>query len=376
MSTNTGTGTGTELKERADALMGIGRYEQAGELLARYLVDAPGDAWAWSHLAHCRFRAGDHEGALKAADEGIAADPECWYPWERRAFLLPFLMRVDEALEAAREAVRVGPEEPSAHSVLARCLLFTGDHQGCYEAHRKVVELNPESATAHFNLAHPAELIGRLDVREQALRNALRLDPDHADARAQLAELLRDAQQMKLPELAGEYSAALGSDPDSRYIEHRLNLVVLGLLRRTRWFALVCLTIAALTSRAFPTGDDPRELPVPLDTRLWSLVLMSVTWVLGAWFFAYRKLPQGARNTVWSLLRRYWPSRLPVAQALWGTLCAVVLVLVPWTDRGYEQTIALVGAVPVVLAMWFGNSWRRVEKERREKQNGKRNEKK
>ncbi|GHG61732.1 tetratricopeptide repeat protein [Streptomyces griseocarneus] len=364
---NTNTGTGTELKERAVALMHAGRHQQAAELLARYLVDAPGDAWAWSHLAFCRFRAGDHEGALKAADEGIAADPECWYPWERRAFLLPFFMRVDEALEAAREAVRLGPEVSDAHSVLARCLLFTGDHQGCYEAHRKVVELDPENPTAHFNLAHPAELIGRLDVREQALRNVLRLDPDHADARAQLAELHSDAQRIKLPELAGEYSAALGTKPNSPYIEHRLNAVVLQLLRRTRWFALICLVIAAQASRAFPTGNAPTELPVPLGIRLWSLVLMSVTWALGAWFFAYRKLPRGARNTVWSLLRRHWPSRLPVAQALWGTLCAVVLVLVPWTDRGYEQTIALVGAVPVVLAMWFGNSWRRVEKERREK---------
>ncbi len=364
------TGTGTELKERAKAHMEVERYDQAAELMARYLVDAPGDAWAWSYLADCRFRCGDREGALKAADEGIAADPECWYPWERRAFLLPFFGRVDEALEAAREAVRVGPDISDTHSILAKCLVIKGDGEGAYEASLRAVELSPDDARLHFNLAWPAEATGRPDVQEQALRNALRLEPDHAAARARLAELRADAQQIKLPELAGEYAAALGAEPNARYIEHKLNLLVLRLLRRTRWFALICLVMAALASRAFPTGDDPRELPAPLGPRLWSLVLMSVVWALGAWFLAYRKLPRGARSTVWSLLRRHWPARLPLAHALWGMVCAVVLVLVPWTDRGYEQTLALVGAVPVVLAMWFGHAWRRQENERREKGKG------
>ncbi|MDT0448168.1 tetratricopeptide repeat protein [Streptomyces hesseae] len=357
------TGT-TELKERALALMEVDRFEQAAELLARYLADAPADAWAWAWLAHCRFRSGDREGALKAADEGIAADPACWYAWERRSFLLPFLLRLDDALEAAREAVRVGPEVAETHAVLARCLLLAGDREGRYAAQLKTVELAPDSAVAHFNLASAAGDVGRADIRVDALRTALRLDPDFADARAQLADIRADAREIKLPELAGEYAAALGTEPDARHLEHRLQLIVLRLLRRTRWFALAALVIAAQASRAFPTGDAPTELPVPLGIRLWALVLMGVLWVLGGWFLAYRKLPRGARSTVWSLLRLRWSARLPVAHALWGTLCAVALVAVPWTDRTYERTLALAGAVPVVLAMWYGAAQRREERER------------
>ncbi|MCC3779290.1 tetratricopeptide repeat protein [Streptomyces sp. UNOB3_S3] len=361
---NTGT---TELKERAEALVEVERFEQAAELLARYLTDAPSDAWAWARFAHCRFRTGDREGALKAADEGIAADPTCWYAWERRSFLLTMLLRMDEALDAAREAVRVGPEVSATHAVLARCLLLKGDREGRYAAQLKVVELAPDSAVAHFNLAAAAGDIGRNGIRLEGLRTALRLDPDFADARAQLADMRADAGEVKLPELAGEYAAALGTKPDAHNLEYRLQLIVLRLLRRTRWFALGCLVIAAQASRAFPTGKGPTELPVPLGIRLWALVLMGVVWAVGAWFLAYRKLPRGARSTVWSLIRLRWAARMPVAHALWGTLCAVALVAVPWTDRTSERNLVLVGAVPVVLAMWYGAAKRREERERAER---------
>ncbi|GHF55288.1 hypothetical protein GCM10010218_40930 [Streptomyces mashuensis] len=361
------TDTGADLLRRAGALLDLERFEQAAELYVRYLAEEPGNAWAWGDLARCKVRTGDREGALAAADAAVAADPQCDYAWRMRAFVLPLLGRLDEAVEASRTAVRLGPEEANNHSMLARSLVIAADHEGAFQAALKAVELRPDDAGLHFNLAHPAHRTGRHDIREKALLECLRLDPQNADARAQLAELRDEAGRIKLPELAGEYTAALGTRPDAHYIELKLNELVLRLLRRTRWFALLCLVIAAQAGRVFPTGDAPTALPVPLGIRLWALALMALAWALGAWFLAYRKLPRGARSAVWSLLRRYWPARLPLAHALWGTVCAVALVLVPWTDRGDAQVLAVVGAVPVVIPMWFGNAWRREEKHRREK---------
>ncbi|MEV4437282.1 tetratricopeptide repeat protein [Streptomyces sp. NPDC049585] len=368
---------GTGPKGHARALMEIGRHQQAAEHLARHLAQHPGDAQAWAQLAHCRFKAGDWEGALKAADDGIAADSRCDDAWRQRALVLPYTgleggstadpARVRLALEAAREAVRIDPQEPANHSMLARYLGLTGNQEEAYHAALTAVALDPENPTARFNLAHFADVTGRPDVREQTLRETLRLDPDHADARATLAELQAEAGRMKLPELAGEYGAALGARPHAGHIENKLNLLVLRLLRRTRWFALLCLVIAALAARACPTKDDATALPAPLGTRLWAATVMGLVWTVGAWYLAYRRLPHGARTNLRSQLRRRWAARLPLLHAAWGTALALVTVLVPLTDRGTVQTLVLTGAVPVVLAMWYGSAQRRVAREQQER---------
>ncbi|MFD0383983.1 hypothetical protein ACFQ2B_21805 [Streptomyces stramineus] len=191
----------------------------------------------------------------------------------------------------------------------------------------------------------------REDIAEQALLQALRIDPGNVYARGELAKLKERTKGAKLPELAKEYSETLSLRPDNDDIARRLYSVVYRLIQRTRWFALLCLLIAALFARVFPTGDDPTALPVPLGTRLYAISLMGLVWVVGAWRI-YRKLPQGARTGMRAVLRRIGWSRLAVAQALWGTSLAVLVTAPPWTERGWLQALVLVGAVPLVLTMW------------------------
>ncbi|MFF4390651.1 hypothetical protein ACFY0G_28275 [Streptomyces sp. NPDC001552] len=102
------------------------------------------------------------------------------------------------------------------------------------------------------------------------------------------------------------------SPPQDHGLRKGLDGAVFRMLRGARWLALLCLVIAALAGRTFPTGDDPTALPGPLG----------------------------------------W-ARLIIGQAAWCTLTAVVIVTVSWSERIVPQVLFRVALVPTLLTVWF-----------------------
>ncbi|MET9414764.1 tetratricopeptide repeat protein [Streptomyces klenkii] len=357
---------------RAEALLNLGRTDDACDLLTAYTNEVSHkDADAYVLLAFCFFRKRVWPAVLVMAESGLSLNPSHTDGHVLRSEALWRLGRADEAVTAAREAIRISPHHQSPYQSLSAALRATGDLDGALAAANESVRVSPESVNSHFARYGVLLDMGDNAGAQQVMRDVLSFAPDDADARAVLAGLKDEARELKLPELAREYASALGTDPLSGHISAKLEDVALRLVRRTRWVALLCLVYAAVTSRAFPTGDDPTSLPAPLGPRMWFFFLMCVGWGLCVWR-TYFTLPKGAQLTLLSVVRRAGAAKLAVAHSLWGTLCAVLLVTVPWTDRGYEQALVWIGGVPVVLAMWWGSAKRRNERADEEKAKEKR----
>ncbi|MEV4924037.1 tetratricopeptide repeat protein [Streptomyces roseoverticillatus] len=350
---------------RAEALLDLGRTEDARDLLFAHMNESEehkNDPAVLVLTAACFYRMQKWPAVELLTYNALRVNPDHGDAHMLRSEALWRLGRVDEAVTAAREAVQLHLHHPSPYQSLSAALRAAGDFQGALQAADEAVRLGPEVVASHFARYYTLMEMGDPAAAQQVMRDVLAFAPDDADARALLAGLQDEAREARLPELAKEYAAALGSDPGSTYIVAKLEDVALRLVRRTRWVALLCLLYAAITSRAFPTGDDPTSLPAPLGARMWFFFLMCVGWGLCVWR-TYYKLPKGAQLTLLSVVRRALAAKLAVAHSLWGTLCAVLLVTVPWTDRGYEQALVWIGGVPVVLAMWWGSTKRRNERE-------------
>ncbi|WP_058044510.1 tetratricopeptide repeat protein [Streptomyces roseifaciens] len=369
---NTPYGGGHPNVARAEALLSVGRTDEACDLLTAHTKEVSHkDADVYALLACCFYRKQAWPACLVMAESTLKLSPSHTDGHIYRSEALWRLGRADEAVTAAREAVRISPHHQTPYQSLSAALRAAGDLDGALAAANESVRVSPESVNSHFARYSVLMDMGDKAGAQQVMRDVLSFAPEDADARAILAGLKDEARELRLPELAKEYTAALGSDPTSAYITAKLEDVALRLVRRTRWVALICLLYAAVVSRAFPTGDDPTSLPAPLGPRMWFFFLMCVGWGLCIWR-TYFKLPKGAQLTLLSVIRRALAAKLAVAHSLWGTLCAVLLVTVPWTDRGYEQALVWIGAVPVVLAMWWGNARRRNEREEAEKAKQKR----
>lgn len=349
------------LVEQASALMDLERYDDARELLARRLAEDPTDVDAWVYLASCHQSVRDFEEALTATGEALALAPENFSAHHIRTYALRRTGRRDEALAEAYETIRIDPQKWKGYAGLSEALgAWQPRWPEAFDAAATAVRLDPDAAGAHYALWKAAAMNGRSDVARQAVAETLRIDPQDAWAlseRAAYADWDAAAPPLtgagaKLPAAADAYATALAVDPQDQGLRKGLDGAVFRMLRGTRWLALLCLVIAALAGRTFPTGDDPTALPGPLGTRLYALVLMAAVWGFGAWR-RYRAMRSGVRMSLWSLLRRLGWSRLIVGQAAWCTLTAVVIVTVPWSERIVPQVLFWVALVPTLLTVWF-----------------------
>ncbi|MFG2976905.1 hypothetical protein ACGFYY_28435 [Streptomyces sp. NPDC048331] len=222
------------------------------------------------------------------------------------------------------------------------------------------VRLGPDSVGAHYALWEAGAMNGRSDVTRQAVRETLRIDPQHAWAlgpRAEHAGVDAAGPPLtgagaELPASADAHATALAADPQAHRLRKGLDGALFRILRGTRWLALLCLVIAVLAARIFPTDDDPVELPGPFGTRLYALAVMAAVRGFGAWR-RYRRMRTGLRPSLRSLVRRLGRAELIVGQAVWCTPIAVVIVTAPWSERIVPQVLFWVALVPTLLTVWF-----------------------
>jgi tetratricopeptide (TPR) repeat protein len=98
--------------------------------------------------------------------------------------------RVDGAIAAFREAIRLDPDNDEAHLCLGMALVKE-DPAGAIAALGEAIRLRPDSGAAHLNLGHALINRGEVDGAIPAYREAIRLLPDDPLPRATLAfELL------------------------------------------------------------------------------------------------------------------------------------------------------------------------------------------
>lgn len=139
----------TAIRQRARLLLDQGRHADAAEWFQRLLAIEPEDAYALSQLAICWSQLPDKK---------------------------------EQALTAARQAIRLEPDESYHHSVLAMTLLGTAKvgqdaqvREGLASA-EKAIELDPDSSLAHSLNGMALLRLGKYADAEKSARHALSLD--------------------------------------------------------------------------------------------------------------------------------------------------------------------------------------------------------
>lgn len=337
--------------EQAQELYGLNRYEAGLTRVDQRLAEAPDDAVAWGVRARCLSGLKRYEEALAAAEETARLEPELADGHFMRGFALRRMSRLPEADQAQREAVRLAPERWAPRTQRAEMLIFVGTKEEALQEALEAVRLGPDVVDTWHTLYKVAAFNQRPDLMRESERQLLRIDP--TDKLAVTEVTGREARKpgTSAARAADVIADGLAAAPDSASLRNDLDKAVFRMLRGTRWLALLCLAMAGVTVDVFPTdGEEPKDLPVDLGVRLWALALMAAVWGLGA-LRRYRRMRTGARLAVRDLVRRrLWP-RVVLGQAALATLCALLIVVVPWTDRTIPQVLFWLGLVPSLLSI-------------------------
>lgn len=176
---------------RADALIAMGRWSQVLQELAPLLA-GPGDVDALCRASQALLRLGRDEEALAMAERAIMAAPgNEWTHRLRSHALLQASRKVkgsqkDEllsaAVDSAREAVRLAPGNAVTHRSATEILLAAGQLPVAAAAAGEAVRLNPNSAESWIVAGRVALAQGRTQDAENCALRALQIQPNNATA--------------------------------------------------------------------------------------------------------------------------------------------------------------------------------------------------
>jgi tetratricopeptide (TPR) repeat protein len=241
--------------DRAEALSDVGRHEEAELLLRRALAAHADDPGLRAALAQTLFVRGETTEALVHADRTVALAPDVGYGHALRSALLGTdLRRRREAVDAAREAVRLDPEEPFCHRALARACLRSRWFPEALDAAERAVALDPEDADAHALRGAALMGRGRPAEAEAALREALRLDPEDGDTLHDLGLAVSVQGRGRQEEARELFVGAARADPTDQHARRSLASAA----RRAiygRWGWIV-VGLALLRAGTYLFGDD------------------------------------------------------------------------------------------------------------------------
>jgi serine/threonine-protein kinase len=180
----------------AHLLEDMGRTEEALVVFADLSARRPGDARHLGCYGQCLNARGRPEAAdvlgraVAAAREAIRLKPDQATAHVKLGRALTGRGEAEAAIAEFREAIRLKPDDARAYNNLGLVLAKRGEAEAAIAAYREAIRLKPDFAEAYYSLGLALAQQGNPGAAIAAYREAIRLEPDFAEAHCNLGGLL------------------------------------------------------------------------------------------------------------------------------------------------------------------------------------------
>ncbi|MCL6518473.1 MAG: tetratricopeptide repeat protein [Armatimonadetes bacterium] len=226
--------TSADYLKKADELEANGEFEKAIELLNKAIRTAKDKPLLYYRLAVlCRSQR-RMDDAILAAKRALRIKPD---DLRSRDLLLEILLelgRVDDAIKEAKELLKYSPHSLSARDVLSIAYLQKGMLEKALQVTNELISLDPMSPLNHFKKAVLYQQKGDIGNAVQEFTRVLEMQPDEDTAREarQAIEVLDNYQLRHILMLAAEdyiFRAKLIRDPAAAALERGFYLSYSGM---------------------------------------------------------------------------------------------------------------------------------------------------
>ena len=143
--------------------------------------------------------------------------------WTKKANALQMAGRLDEAIAAGREALRISPDFVEAHGLLADALAGQEAYDKAIPHYQAFVKARPQDVNAWTGLGVASVLTGRGNDAIAAFRSAVAVAPGTSRLRQNLARALLDSGNVVAAAQEAESAVTLdGNDPSAHEILGRV----------------------------------------------------------------------------------------------------------------------------------------------------------
>ncbi len=206
---------------RAQLLREHGRHPEAVAMLHSHLAHHPDDPGAYIELALNRMEIpGELANALDSARKAAGLSPDDPFPLALMSRILGRLDRHKEALATAENAIRLDPDFDFSWVSKCIALIDLTRWKEAEEAARHALSLDADNEAASNLLAHVLRMQNRLNESEEESRRRLERNPENAFsfANAGWAAL----QRGRVAEAEGHFKESLRLDPQMEYARQGL----------------------------------------------------------------------------------------------------------------------------------------------------------
>jgi spermidine synthase len=208
----------------AQALITLGRNQEAIEQLNKALELSPGSAKAHSSLGYTFASMNKLDEAVVHFKEALRLEPKL--ETARTNLGLAFFRqgKLDDAISQYTEALQTNPDSAKLHRHLASAFLSENKLDKAVEHYNEALRLEPESADTHNSLGAVFVRRGELDKAAEQFTKALEIKPDFVEARNNLGAVLMESR--KLDEAVENYNKALQIKPDAADVHCNLAIAL------------------------------------------------------------------------------------------------------------------------------------------------------
>ena len=166
------------------------------------------------------YQDGRYADAEKLATSITREFPNHQFAWKVLGALFGQSEKLDDALFAHENAVRINPKDAEAYNNMSVALQELGRLEEAEASCRQAVALEPEYAEAHYNLGVTLRELGNLEEAEINLKRALDLKPGYSEAHSELGIMLH--RQRRLEEAAVSFRQAISLQSDDASAHYNL----------------------------------------------------------------------------------------------------------------------------------------------------------
>ena len=176
---------------RAGALLGLGRQQEAVEDLLYVTQHKPGQIEAWGKLGIIYFGQGDKEGAKAAFEHALALDGRSYDANYYLAQLYIDAGRLDNATRLLRRLAELYSSQYEPNLRLGQVLMMQKLYTDALPYLEKAVTLRKSDPEALFMLGECYLALDRIDSAQQQYQLVLSVNPGNAEARKRLLDIMR-----------------------------------------------------------------------------------------------------------------------------------------------------------------------------------------
>ena len=243
---------------RAEALIGVGRFDDAATVLGRVVVTSPENARALCLLAQCYGGQNRYRQMLEAADRAVAVAPHSEWALRLRSTALRNLNQPRAALEAARQAVALGPFVWATHVTLTDVLLMSDMKEArreAYESAKRALEIAPDVPGTHNTMGRVLLSIGEHQLAQTYFERAIALDPTNSAAHTNLA--ITDLHKGRLSAASRRFGEVVANNPSVTSYVGNVNVAASAWIQRLLDYGWGVLTVEVIVGLALGLAYGP-----------------------------------------------------------------------------------------------------------------------